>query len=72
MAVFKSSKRLCSWAELTPQNNESAGKKKSVHISRVGVYLKPLLVQCANAAIMDKKNPNFKLKNGRIKKTSWP
>lgn len=50
MAVFKSSKRLCSWAGLAPENNESAGKKKSVHVSRAGVYLKPLLVQCANAA----------------------
>lgn len=68
MSVFKSSKHLCSWAGLTPQNNESAGKKKSVRISRAGVYLKPLLVQCANAAIKDKKNPYFKFKYDRIKK----
>ena len=68
MAVFKSSKRLCSWVGLTPQNNESAGKKKSVHISRAGVYLKPLLVQCANAAIKNKKNPYFKYKYNHIKK----
>ena len=68
MSVFKSSKRLCSWAGVTPQNNESAGKKRSVHISRAGVYLKPLLVQCANAAIKDKKNPYFKYKYDRIKK----
>ncbi|XBX04548.1 IS110 family transposase [Enterocloster clostridioformis] len=54
MAVFKSSKRLCSWAGPAPENNESAGKKKSVHVSRAGVYLKPLLVQCANAAIKSK------------------
>lgn len=38
-----------------PQNNENAGKKKRVHILRAGVYLKPLLVQCANAAIKDKR-----------------
>lgn len=68
MTVFKSSKHLCSWAGLTPQNNESAGKKKSVRVSRAGVYLKPLLVQCANAAIRDKKNPYFKFKYDRIKK----
>ena len=68
MSVFHSSKRLCSWAGLTPQNNESAGKKKSVHVSRAGIYLKPLLVQCANAAIKDKKNPYFKLKYDHIKK----
>lgn len=68
MTVFKSAKHLCSWAGLTPQNNESAGKKKSVHASRAGVYLKPLLIQCANAAIKNKKNPYFKLKYDRIKK----
>ena len=33
---FGSSKRLCGWAGLTPGNNESAGKKKSVRISRAG------------------------------------
>lgn len=68
MSVFHSSKHLCSWAGLTPQNNESAGKKKSANVSRAGVYLKPLLVQCANAAIKDKKNPYFKIKYDRIKK----
>jgi hypothetical protein len=68
MSVFKSSKHLCSWAGLAPQNNESAGKKKSSKISRAGVYLKPLLVQCANAAIKSKKNPYFRDKFFRIKK----
>ena len=47
---------------------ESAGKKKSVHISRAGVYLKPLLVECANNAIRDKNNTYFKVKYDRIKK----
>lgn len=68
MTAFKSAKHLCSWAGLTPQNNESAGKKKSVHISRAGVYLKPLLVECANNAIKDKDNTYFKIKYDRIKK----
>ena len=68
MTVFKSAKHLCSWAGLTPQNNESAGKKKSVHISRAGVYLKPLLVECANNAIKDKNNTYFKVKYDKIKK----
>lgn len=67
MSVFTSSKHLCSWAGLTPQNNESAGKKKSSKISRAGVYLKPLLVQCANAAIKDG-NPYFRDKFQNIKK----
>jgi len=61
MSAFKDAKHLCSWAGLAPQNNESAGKKKSVRISRAGVYIKPLLVQCANAAIRDKSRPYFYL-----------
>ena len=68
MTVFKSAKHLCFWAGLTPQNNESAGKKKSCRISRAGAYLKPLLVQCALAAIKDRQNPYFRAKCDRIKK----
>jgi len=68
MTVFHSAKHLCSWAGLVPQNNESAGKKKSVKISRAGVYLKPLLVQCANAAIKNKKDTYFAIKYQQIKK----
>ena len=55
MSVFPTSKHLCSWAGLTPQNNESAGKKKTTRISRAGAYIKPLHVQCALAAIKAKK-----------------
>lgn len=68
MSVFFSHKHICSWAGLTPQNNESAGKKKSVRVSRAGVYIKPLLVQCANAAIKSKKCPYFKIRYDQIKK----
>ena len=68
MSVFNSSKHLCSWAGLTPQNNESAGKKKSVRVSRAGVYIKPLLVQCANAAIKSKKCTYFKIRYDQIRK----
>lgn len=68
MKVFVDDKHLCSWAGLTPQNNESAGKKKSVRISRAGVYIKPLLVQCANNAIKDKSCEYFKLRYEAIKK----
>lgn len=68
MSVFPDAKHLCSWAGLTPQNNESAGKKKSVRISRAGVYLKPLLIQCANAAIKDKSYPYFRYRYESIKK----
>ena len=68
MDVFVDDKHLCSWAGLTPQNNESAGKKKSVRISRAGVYIKPLLVQCANNAIKDKNCEYFKFRYEAIKK----
>lgn len=44
MSVLPTSKHLCSWAGLTPQNNESAGKKKTNRISQAGAYIKPLLV----------------------------
>ena len=68
MDQFGSSKRLCCWAGLTPGNNESAGKKKSVRISRAGVYLKPALVQAAHAAVKDKAHPYYALKYERISK----
>ena len=68
MTQFSSSKRLCNWAGLTPGSNESAGKKKSVKISRAGIYLKPALVQCAHAAVKSDKSPYYKTKYERIMK----
>jgi transposase len=68
MSVFESSKHLVSWAGLAPANNESANKKKSVRISKAGQFLKPLLVQCALAAIKSKKEPYFAIKYNKIKK----
>ena len=62
MSQFYSSKRLCCWAGLTPGSNESAGKKKSVRITRAGVYLKPALVQCAHAAVKSDKSSYYKKK----------
>ena len=62
MSQFCYSKRLCCWAGLTPGSNESAGKKKSVRITRAGVYLKPALVQCAHAAVKSDKSPYYKKK----------
>jgi len=66
MTQFGSSKRLCCWAGLTPGNNESAGKKKSVRITRAGVYLKPALVQVAHAAVKSNKSSYYKTKYERI------
>lgn len=68
MDVFESASHLTSWAGLTPANNESAGKKKSVRVSKAGQFIKPLLVQCALAATMDKKETYFAIKYKRIKK----
>ena len=68
MSQFSNSKRLCCWAGLTPGNNESAGKKKSVRITRAGVYLKPALVQVAHAAAKSDKSPYYKAKYERIMK----
>ena len=67
MNIFDDSKHLCSWCGLAPANNESAGKKKSVRIAKAGAYLKPMMVQCALAAIKSKKQPYFAIKYGRIK-----
>ena len=58
-------KTLCSWAGLTPQNHENAGKKKTTRISRAGAYVKPLLVQCA---IRKKSNPEIRRRYLNLKK----
>ena len=59
MSQFSNTKRLCCWAGLTPGNNESAGKKKSVRITRAGVYLKPALVQVAHASVICVDQPYY-------------
>jgi len=68
MSVFESAKHLASWAGLAPTNNQSAGKKKSVRISKAGQFLKPLLVNCVLAAVKSKKQPYFADKYQLIKK----
>ena len=68
MNVFPTAKHLCSWAGLTPTNNESAGKKKSIRISRAGCYIKPLLVQCATAAVKSEKHPEIRNRYLNLKK----
>jgi len=67
MSVFLSSKKLVSWAGCCPRNDGSAKKIKSTRISRAGSYLKPLLVQIANALIKSDKHPEFKSRYRRIK-----
>ena len=68
MSVFETSRHLCSWAGLAPQNDNSAGKKKTTRVSRAGVYIKPILVQCANSTIKSNKHPEIKNRYNAIKK----
>ena len=68
MSQFSNHYRLSSWAGLAPGCNESAGKKKSVKISRAGVYLKPCLVEVAHCAVKDKINSYYANKFNKISK----
>ena len=68
MKQFGSVKRFLSWVGVVPQNNESAGKKKSTRVGKGNTWLKPVIVQCANAAINDKKHPEIHEKYLAIKK----
>ena len=67
MSVFPTAKNLCSWAGCCPRNDQSGDKVKFTRISRAGPFLKPLLVQVANALIRSKKNPEFAERYRRIK-----
>lgn len=67
MTVFPSAKHLCSWAGCCPRNDQSGIKVKSTRISRAGTFLKPLLVQIANALIKSKTHTEFGERYRRIK-----
>ena len=67
MSVFPTMKNLSSWAGCCPRNDQSGGKRKSTRISRAGVYLKPLLVQVANAVVKSDRHPEFKERYRRLK-----
>lgn len=67
MDFWKDGNNLAAWAGLTPKNDQSHGKKKSTRITKAGTYLKPLLVQCALAAIKQK-NGYFTKKYKPIKR----
>lgn len=49
--VFLTADHLISWAGLCPRMDESAGKQRNTRIRDAGTWLKPLLVQCAWAAV---------------------
>jgi transposase len=67
MSVFRTAKHLSSWAGCCPRNDSSGGKRKSTRISRAGAYLKPLLVQIANAVVKTDKYPECKERYRRLK-----
>lgn len=68
MTQFPTLGKLCSWAGVVPANNESAGKKYSTRISKGGQYLKPLLVQVANAIVRSEKHPEMRNKYLQLRK----
>ena len=67
MDAFGDADHLCSWAGLVPACDESAGKRKSNRITKAGRHLKPVLVQCARAAVWSVDEPYFARKYERIK-----
>lgn len=68
MSQFCNHYRLSAWAGLAPGCNESAGKKKSVKISRAGIYLKPCLVEVAHCAVKDKTSSYYADKFNKLSK----
>lgn len=68
MSQWSSHRKLAAWARLSPGCNQSAGKKKSVKISKAGVYLKLYLVQVAHAAVKDKECTYYATKYNKISK----
>ena len=54
---FSSPERLCSWAGLSPRNDQSAGKVLSRKILPGNPYIKSILCQVAWVAVKDRKSP---------------
>lgn len=61
MTIFDTAGKLCSWAGLVPA-------KYSTRISKGGRYLKPFLVQIANAVVRSENHPEFRNKYLKLKK----
>ena len=55
--IFKSSAHLCSWAGLSPRNDQSAGKISSKKIMPGNPYIKSILCQSAWAAVRSRSTP---------------
>lgn len=56
MEHFQNESHFSSWAGLVPECKESAGKKKSTRIRKGNRHLKAALVECARAAIRNRKS----------------
>ena len=54
MSRFPTAGHLLSWARLVPRLDETGGRKRSTRVKQGGAWLKPLLVQCAWAAVRSK------------------
>lgn len=54
---FKTSAQLCSWAGLSPRNDQSAGKIKSKKILPGNPYIKSILCQVSWSAVRTRKTP---------------
>ena len=71
MTRFSSAANLRSWACLCPQNDESAGKRRSTRTRRGAPWLKTVLVQAAWAAVR-KKDSYFRAQFLRIRARRGP
>lgn len=47
MDCFKTAEHICSWAGLSPGNNESTGKRKSTAVTKGNPYIKSMLCEVA-------------------------
>lgn len=56
MKPFQNESKFSSWAGLTPECKESAGKKLSTRNRKGNKYLKATLVECARSAIRNKQS----------------
>ena len=65
MTRFASAAHLASWAGMCPENNESAGKRRSGKTRKGNPWLRALLVQAAHAAAR-RKNTYFAAQYARV------
>ena len=56
---FSFGETLMLMGRIDSDNNESAGEEKICRVSKAGCYIKPLLVQCANAVVTSKSIRRF-------------